>query len=332
MTPSLNSIMSRLHARHLRLLIELDEHRSLLGAANSVGLTQPGASKALQEIETTFGTTLFNRNNRGLEPTAAGYCAIRYARVVQTDISNLRHDLDAILRGVGGRLAVGAIMGAVPLLMKAVSQLTAIQPEMSFEIIEDTSQSLLTQIESGRLDMALCRTSVSSSPHLFSSAFVQDETLAVIANIDHPFQAAGALRLEELAESRWIVYRANMPMRVQLEREFHDAGIRFPLHLVETTSILATLSLLQNQPEFVALVSIDVAKQCVQHNRVCILPLAIKSVSDPYELVTRRGSQATPAMEQLRGLLIQVELDDAGRPKALQSEGGRALRPNHNPH
>lgn len=102
MTPSLNSIMSRLHARHLRLLIELDEHRSLLGAASSVGLTQPGASKALQEIETTFGTALFTRTNRGLEPTAAGYCAIRYARVVQTDISNLRHDLDAILRGVGG--------------------------------------------------------------------------------------------------------------------------------------------------------------------------------------------------------------------------------------
>ncbi|MEZ0198326.1 LysR family transcriptional regulator, partial [Pseudomonas qingdaonensis] len=50
MTPSLNSIMSRLHAHHLRLLIELDEHRSLLGAASSVGLTQPGASKALQEI------------------------------------------------------------------------------------------------------------------------------------------------------------------------------------------------------------------------------------------------------------------------------------------
>lgn len=304
MTPSTNSIMSRLHARHLRLLIELDEHRSLLGAAGSVGLTQPGASKALQEIETTFGTSLFTRTNRGLEPTAAGYCAIRYARVVQTDISNLRHDLDAILRGVGGRLAVGAIMGAIPLLMRAVSQLAAAQPEMSFEIIEDTSQSLLAQIESGRLDMALCRTCVSSAPHLLSSEFVQDETLAVIASIDHPLKDEPSLSLEQLAESRWIVYRANMPMRVQLEREFHDAGIRFPLHLVETTSILATLSLLQNHRDFVALVSIDVANQCAQHQRIRIMPLAMRSVSDPYELVTRRGSQATVSMSQLRELLL----------------------------
>lgn len=299
--------MSRLLARHLRLLIELDEHRSLLGAAGRVGLTQPGASKALQEIETTFGTALFNRTNRGLEPTAAGHCAIRYARVVQTDISNLRHDLDAILRGVGGRLAVGAIMGAVPLLMKAVSQLTVIQPEMSFEIIEDTSHSLLTQIESGRLDMALCRTSVSNSPHLFSSKFVQNETLAVIANIDHPLKDAKSLCLQQLAGSRWIVYQANMPMRVQLEREFHDAGIRFPPHLVETTSILATLSLLQNQPDFVALVSIDVANHCAENRRVRMLPLPMSSISDPYELVMRRGSQATPGAEQLARLLLAAD-------------------------
>jgi len=51
MTPSLNSIMSRLHVKQLRLLIALDEHGSLLGAAKQVALTQPGASKALQEIE-----------------------------------------------------------------------------------------------------------------------------------------------------------------------------------------------------------------------------------------------------------------------------------------
>jgi len=108
-----------------------------------------------------------------------------------------------------------------------------------------------------------------------------------------------------LAESRWIVYRANMPMRVQLEREFHDAGLRFPLHLVETTSILATLSLLQDRPDFVALVSIDVARQCAMNQQVRILPLAMGSVSDPYELVTRKGSQTTPAMDTLTELLLQ---------------------------
>ena len=59
MVPTLNSVMSRLHAKQLRLLVALEEQGSLLGAAEKVGLTQPGASKALKELETTFGAELF---------------------------------------------------------------------------------------------------------------------------------------------------------------------------------------------------------------------------------------------------------------------------------
>jgi hypothetical protein len=50
------------------------------------------------------------------------------------------------------------------------------------------------------------------------------------------------LTLKDLADFRWVVYRANMPMRMLLEREFREAEIRFPLHLLETTSAFATLS------------------------------------------------------------------------------------------
>ena len=82
MTPPLSSIISRLHLKQLRLLVALGEHGSLLKASRQVALTQPGASKALQEIETTFGTPLFVRTNRGLEPNAVGHCVIRYPHLI----------------------------------------------------------------------------------------------------------------------------------------------------------------------------------------------------------------------------------------------------------
>ena len=64
MTPPLSSIVSRLHLKQLRLLVALGEHGSLLKASRQVALTQPGASKALQETETPFGTPRFARHNR----------------------------------------------------------------------------------------------------------------------------------------------------------------------------------------------------------------------------------------------------------------------------
>jgi len=299
MVPTLNSVMSRLHAKQLRLLVALEEQGSLLGAAEKVGLTQPGASKALKELETTFGAELFIRTNRGLLPTAAGRSAARCARLIQADLEHLRFELNAIARGVGGRLLVGSIMGAVPLLMDAVSTLLAAQPDMSVEVVEDTSETLLAMIDSGRLDAALCRTTVSGSPSSISRLHVKEESLAVIANVAHPLLGAAPLSLADLADSRWVVYRANMPMRRLLEREFHEAGLPFPLHLVETTSVLATLSLLHRNATFVALVSVDVANYCASHGMVGMLPLALRSRSEPYELVFRKGAPHTPAMQAL---------------------------------
>lgn len=297
-------MMSRLHLKQLRLLIALDEHRSLLGAAGQVALTQPGASKALQEIETTFGTPLFTRTHRGLEPNDAGRSVIRYARLVQTDLAHLREEIIGITSGQGGRVSVGTIMGAVPLLTTAISRIIADNPQMSVEIVEDTSAALLAQVDSGRLDMAICRTTVSNTPELYDSAVLVDETLAVIASNKHPFAYARHLTLKDLADYRWVVYRANMPMRVLLEREFHEADLRFPLHLLETTSALATLSLLQQNPTLVALVSTDVARFCATYGFTTTLALPIHSRSEPYELVSRRGMPDSPVARLLREALL----------------------------
>ncbi|MDR3095704.1 MAG: LysR family transcriptional regulator [Paraburkholderia sp.] len=309
MTPPLNSIISRLHLKQLRLLIALGDHGSLLKAAQQVALTQPGASKALQEIETTFDTPLFNRTNRGLEPNEAGHCVIRYARLIQTDLSHMREEMVGIERGQGGRLAVGVIMGAVPRLTDAITALIARNPDMSVEIVEDTSAALLSQVDAGRLDLAICRTTISQTPQLYDSFKLQDETLAVVANVQHPLRRATKLALQDLAEYRWVVYRANMPMRLLLEREFRDAEIRFPLNLLETTSAFATLALLQSNPSFVALVSIDVAQFFARHEMTCILPLHLGSRSEPYELVTRKGA---PLSAGARLLIEALRSEPAG--------------------
>ncbi len=304
MIPPLPSIISRLHLKQLRLLVALGEHGSLLKASRQVALTQPGASKALQEIETTFGTSLFVRTNRGLEPNDVGHCVIRYARLIQTDVSHLRDEIVGILRGQGGRVAAGVIMGAVPLLTDAISALVARQADLSVEIVEDTSAALLAQLDAGRLDLAICRTTISEAPHVYNSVKLQDETLAVIANVDHPLRRVKKLSLQQLAPYRWVVYRANMPMRLLLEGEFRDCGIRFPQHLLETTSAFATLALLQANPSFVALASVEVAQFFAHQQMSCILPLALASRSEPYELVTRKGAPVQPVAKLLIDELV----------------------------
>jgi DNA-binding transcriptional LysR family regulator len=309
MLPSLPLILSRLRLKQLRLVVALGDHGSLLKAAEHVGLTQPGASKALHEIEAALGTTLFVRTNRGLEPNDVGHCVIRYARLIQTDVAHLREEMIGILQGHGGRLSIGVIMGAVPIVTEALSRLLEKRPALSVEIVEDTSAHLLHLLDDGRLDLAICRTSISQRPHLYESIDIHDEQLAVVANISHPMAAAKRLQLADLANYRWVVYSANMPMRLLLEREFSEAGLRFPVYLLETTSAFTTLSLLQRNPSFVALLSTDVAQFCTRFGMTTILPLQLRSRSEPYQLVTRRGSIQSPVAH----LVIQEFTRESGQ-------------------
>ena len=308
MLPTLESMAARLRLRHFRLLIAIDDHGSVQKAAEAVALTQPGATKALQEIEAAMGEQLFVRNHRGLEPNELGHCVIRYARLVMTDMSHLRDEMKAVLEGVGGRLSIGMIMGAVPLAMGALSRLLQRQPQLSVQVHEDTSARLLHLIDDGRLDMAICRTSVSHRPEQYHSVKVKDERLCIAVSVQHPCAELTAVTLDDVANYPWVVCSANMPMRRLLEREFNEYGLQFPHNLVETTSAFATMSLMRHSHQMVALLSTDVGNFFSQSAAIRVLPLALRTRSEPYMLVTRADRTQTPVM----GMFVeQLAFEDA---------------------
>jgi DNA-binding transcriptional LysR family regulator len=294
--PDLITMVSRLRFKQLRLLIALDEAKSLHKAAERVAITQPGASKALHEIESTLGASLFERTSQGLEANDLGRCAIRYARLINTDLAHLREEMLGILQGHGGRLCVGAIMGAVPALVEALARLRARQPQLAVEIVEATSARLLDLLDQGRLDLAICRTSVSKRPATYDCRVREPEPLVLVAHPDSPLAHRAGLQLADLAESRWVVFPVNMPMRLTLEQAFREAGLSFPRYPIETSSTFTTLSLLAQDPTLVAVMPTDVARMALDHGILIALPLSLLARSEPIEIVTRHGaSLSVPA-------------------------------------
>ncbi|KRW69981.1 LysR family transcriptional regulator [Stutzerimonas nitrititolerans] len=305
MISSLPSIISRLRLKQLRLLIALDEQGSLHRAAEQVAISQPGATKALHEIESTFGASLFTRTSQGLTANDLGRCVIRYARLIHSDLAHLREEMIGIIQGSGGRLSVGIIMGAVPLLMRALTRLREKQPELSVEIIEDTSARLLSLIDQGRLDLAICRRSVSHRPDAYDCLSLHEEKLALVAHPQHPLVGVERLELSDVSQYRWAIYPANMPMRLLLEREFSQAGLAFPRYPVETASTFTLLSLIQEDPKLVALMPHDVAHFSEGFGMVRRLPLKLHSRSEPYGVLARHGSTLSASAQLLLAELHQ---------------------------
>ncbi|HEU0200524.1 MAG TPA: LysR family transcriptional regulator, partial [Burkholderiaceae bacterium] len=101
------------------LLLQLDEKRSVLHAANAIGVTQPAASKLLSELEDALGVPLFERHARGVTPTWYGEVLVRHARAALSEIRHAEEEIAALKAGDAGRAAIGTVVtpgvGLVPI-------------------------------------------------------------------------------------------------------------------------------------------------------------------------------------------------------------------------
>jgi DNA-binding transcriptional LysR family regulator len=286
--PSVGAIVSRLRFKQIALLTALDEQGSLHKAAEVMHMTQPAATKALHEMESALGVTLFDRSPRGIDATEMGRCVIRYARVIQSDISNLRDELQGMLTGQGGRLSIGTIMGAVPLVTRALARLREVQPEVSIEISEDTSARQLVLLDQGRIDLMVGRSSVSAQPQLYHYEMLRGEPMCIVTGLEHALATAQKLRLQELLSSSWILYSSNMPMRIWIEHEFKLEGLQVPANVIETASPFVTVNLLA-QSNMVAVMPLDIAHFFAAKRMLCILPVHLKTRIEHYGIVTRKN-------------------------------------------
>ncbi|WP_303854601.1 LysR family transcriptional regulator [Salinicola salarius] len=293
MPPTLETLMSRLRLRQLRLLMALDECGSIHKAAEQVAISQPGATRALNEIESTLGAPLFRRSARGLEANDLGRCVVRYARLIQTDVAHLREEMIGIQQGFGGHLAVGGTMGAIAAIVEAVVKVRAEQPSLSLQVIEDTSEGLLRLLDQGRIDVALCRSNFGRRPGDYHCHGHFPEPLWVVANPAHPLVKVEAPDFIALARQAWIVYPVSMPR--MLEQEFVAAGLSQPVQSIEISSTYAILAMLERDDGVLALLPERIAREQVARGHVARVNYLFKTRNPAFELLWRRDRELSPA-------------------------------------
>lgn len=281
--------LTRMTLRQMQLMTAIAENGSLKRAAEAIGMSQPRATKSVREVEDLLRSMLFNRTNRGLFPTVAGDCAIRHAKVMLAQLDAMEQEISSLSGDEFRRLRIGTIMGAVPYVTEVITRFLQRFPHTSVEIFEDTSAEMLRMLDQGKLDLMIGRSSVSPNPHLYNVQAFHDELLSVVANPIHPLVGRKRVRLEDLSDSRWIVYTAAMPMRLSLEQEYRRAGLAIPRNLLETRSALTTMALMQANPNTIALLSSDVAAFFTNFGMARTLPMHLRSKSEPYEVITRQA-------------------------------------------
>jgi DNA-binding transcriptional LysR family regulator len=297
MRPEIFSLLTRLRGRQLALVVALDEARSLHRAAHAIATTQPAATKMLREIEEMFGVPLYERLPRGLEPTEYGQLVAQYARLVLIDLGQLQEQLANVRAGGKGSVEAGAIMAAVPrAFVAAVTRLTAEHPQIKVKLQMDTSDVLVPLLLQSQLDVVIGRVPDDTPSATINFEPLDEERLCVVCGADNPLAKVRKLKLSMVATHPWVLQSAPSPMRLLVANEFADEGKARPNVVVETSSILTMLSLLQ-VTDMLSVTPETVANLYMARGLIAVLPIRLRRSLPPYGVLTRRGRWVPPSVQ-----------------------------------
>ena len=301
-------LLNRLRMRQVALLLAIGQHRTLRAAAAQLGLTQPAATKMLQELESAMGHALFDRVGRGLQLTAAGHCVLAYFEGLQGHFDALTRELGELEQGSAGKLCIGSIMAASPaVLTQALIRLKALYPLLTIEITVDTSDRLSDALRRGDLDLVIGRVP-GTNAGVFSFSPIAEEALSIVASPQHPLAGQARVAWAELLAYPWILQPHGSPMREVMEHEFKNQRSPLPRGLIETASILTTTNLIGNS-DMLAVMPTEVAERYEAHGLLACLRYTVRQRLSVYGTIAARDRPAGPAATQLMQFLSSATAD-----------------------
>lgn len=303
-SPHARALFGRLRYKHLLMLVTLAGTRNLHRAAEALHMSQPATTRMLQDVEEAFGCVLFERQARGLAPTALGVEIIEFARRALNGLDRCAEDLDARRAGGYGHLAVGAIMGALPdLVVRAIAESKARQPGLQLRILGDTSDQLTELLEQERIDVAIARFTQPADLGRFTFEPLGNEHLAVVVRTGHPLAGRAVPDLAELVEDwPWILQPEASPARVALEAAFVRHSLPPPADIIECGSVFAMLQLVQITDAILVLTE-AVVRDHLRTGLLVRLDLEITEPLTPFGILLRTGQVPSAALEGFLGLL-----------------------------
>ena len=302
-------LQSRLKLRHLQLLVALGEQRALNRAAESLGLSQPAASKLLIDLEAAMRQPLFDRIGRGLVPNPYGEILMRRAAGVLSELDGARDEVNALRDGRRGRVAIGSIDGPIPLLLAdTVAAVQDDHPLIDIEVRTGSSGRLLDQLFNGHIDLMLGRPLDDFDRTQFSYDEISPEALALAGRPGHPLLGQDRITVADLQAQTWILQARGSTLRRRVDALFSEAGLPPPEHIVNTDSLLMTLAYLA-RTDAVTVLSEGVALQQAAFAQVAIIPTGLDLSLSGYGLILPTQRPVPPAV----GTVIAVLRERLGR-------------------
>jgi DNA-binding transcriptional LysR family regulator len=108
-------------------------------AAETLRIAQPALSQQIRKLERQLGVELFERNNHGVELTAAGAALLEGAERILSDLAAVEEEMLGWANGTRGRIRLGSARGLTVRLARLLTAFSEAHPAVEVELREMTT-------------------------------------------------------------------------------------------------------------------------------------------------------------------------------------------------
>ncbi len=186
-------------------------------ASKSVGISQPGLSIQIKNLEEELGITLFDRSQKQVTATAAGEVFLERAQLLLTQSRQLKELANALSEEYEGKIDVGIIPTLAPYLLPLfISQLNEQYPKLKVHVKEAITEEIVQGIKTGELDFGIIATPIESKIML-SVLPLFYESFMLFISPEHQLYPKEKIEIEEIPISDIYLLKEGNCLRNQVD-------------------------------------------------------------------------------------------------------------------
>jgi DNA-binding transcriptional LysR family regulator len=317
-----SQIGRRLRLRDLHLFFTVMQRGSMAKAASYLGISQPGVSEVIANLEHSLGVKLFDRSPQGVEPTIYGRALHKRGLAAFDELKQGIRDIEFLSDPTSGELRIGCgPTTAAGFMTPIIRQFSKAHPHVTLHYKEvppprrelGDLRDRVYDLVLGHLVTPLEREFLADDLNV---EILFDDPFVVMAGSQSPWARRRKIDLSELVDAPWILSPENTQNYLGVENAFRARGLPMPKVRILTASVPVRADLLAHEP-FVSAYPRSIA----QRYSLKVLPVDLSAPRTFVGVVTLKNRTLSPVterfIEHLRAFARPLR---SGR----QNGGGRA--------
>jgi DNA-binding transcriptional LysR family regulator len=211
----------------LKLFLTVVEEGQVGRAAARENIAASAATKRIQDLEEICGVQLFERNPRGVVPTAAGLVLARYVTQIFGTFEDIRRDFGEFTEGVRGTIRVCATGGIISLyIAREIAEFARNFPMVDIDVKEAINVEVIRTLAAGEADVAIFVDTDMPEPEIDTVEYRTDRLVAVVAR-GHPLAEREHVTVIELLEHNLIGIAPSTNLMGHVRETAQRAGVEF---------------------------------------------------------------------------------------------------------